>query len=117
MNIEKMTASFGTLRDSVLELDPGLNVIEAPNESGKTTWCVFLRTMLYGPDGRRSKEGKRLEIRDLLAIAGDPMRRNCCAFQNSLFSAVFIFINTRRKGRYTPKVGRAQKPALPLRGE
>ena len=61
MIIEKMTASFGVLDNDSLELSPGLNVIELPNESGKTTWCTFIRTMLYGPDGRRSREGKRLE--------------------------------------------------------
>ena len=25
-----------------------MNIIEAPNEWGKTTWCAFLIAMLYG---------------------------------------------------------------------
>lgn len=33
---------------TVLRLEPGLNLIYAPNESGKSTWCSFIRTMLYG---------------------------------------------------------------------
>jgi hypothetical protein len=48
--IRKMTASFGVLQNRTLELQPGLNIIEAPNEYGKSTWCAFLRAMLYGVD-------------------------------------------------------------------
>ena len=52
MRIYKMTATFGKLEHETLTLKPGLNVIEAPNEWGKTTWCAFLITMLYGLDTR-----------------------------------------------------------------
>lgn len=48
MQIKRMTASFGKLDGQQLELQPGLNIIHAPNESGKSTWCHFIRTMLYG---------------------------------------------------------------------
>lgn len=48
MQIKEMTATFGRLNSSQLQLQPGLNVIYAPNESGKSTWCHFIRTMLYG---------------------------------------------------------------------
>ena len=43
-----MAATFGTLDHRVLAPAPGLNIIEAPNESGKSTLLAFLRTMLYG---------------------------------------------------------------------
>jgi len=43
-----MTATFGKLQSRRLELGPGLNIIQAPNEGGKSTWCAFLRAMLYG---------------------------------------------------------------------
>ena len=43
-----MIATFGKLQQSELQLRPGLNLIHAPNESGKSTWAAFLRTMLYG---------------------------------------------------------------------
>lgn len=43
-----MTATFGKLQQAELQLQPGLNVIYASNESGKSTWAAFLRTMLYG---------------------------------------------------------------------
>ncbi len=48
MLIHRMTATFGKLNNESLELQPGLNLIYAPNESGKSTWCSFIRTMLYG---------------------------------------------------------------------
>ena len=48
MQIEQMSATFGRLNGSQLDLQPGLNVICAPNESGKSTWCRFLQNMLYG---------------------------------------------------------------------
>ena len=48
MELRKLQASFGRLDGAELELHSGLNVIEAPNESGKSTWAAFLRAMLYG---------------------------------------------------------------------
>ncbi len=52
MKIRRMTATFGKLDRRTLPLSGGLNILYAPNESGKTTWSVFLRTMLYGLDTR-----------------------------------------------------------------
>ncbi len=48
MKIYSMTATFGKLENETLTLEPGLNIIEAPNEWGKSTWCAFLTAMLYG---------------------------------------------------------------------
>ena len=48
MIIKKMTASFGKLQNETLELGDGLNIVFAPNESGKSTWCGFIKAMLYG---------------------------------------------------------------------
>ncbi len=48
MILHSLTATFGCLNNATLELKEGLNVIQAPNESGKSTWLAFLRTMLYG---------------------------------------------------------------------
>ena len=48
MILHSLTATFGCLNIATLELKEGLNVIQAPNESGKSTWLAFLRTMLYG---------------------------------------------------------------------
>ena len=58
MIINKLTASFGKLKNDTLELHEGLNVIYAPNESGKSTWCAFIQAMLYGIDSsERMKNG------------------------------------------------------------
>ena len=48
MLIRRMTATFGRLREQTLELREGLNILQAPNETGKSTWCAFLLSMLYG---------------------------------------------------------------------
>ncbi|MDD6678543.1 MAG: AAA family ATPase [Firmicutes bacterium] len=52
LTIRKMEATFGKLDGDTLELTEGLNVISAPNEWGKSTWCAFLTAMLYGVDTR-----------------------------------------------------------------
>lgn len=52
MQIRKMNATFGKLKNDTLTLQPGLNCIYAPNESGKSTWSHFLRVMLYGINTR-----------------------------------------------------------------
>lgn len=43
-----MTATFGKLQGRTLELRDGLNILQAPNETGKSTWCAFLLSILYG---------------------------------------------------------------------
>ena len=58
LQIYRMLASFGKLQGESLELKPGLNIIQAPNETGKSTWCAFLLAMFYGINSReRDKVG------------------------------------------------------------
>ena len=58
MKIRKCTASFGKLENESLSFREGLNVIYAPNESGKSTWCAFIMAMLYGIDSsERARNG------------------------------------------------------------
>lgn len=53
-----MSATFGRLQGPTLELKPGLNIVQAPNEAGKSTWCAFLTAMFYGINSReRDKAG------------------------------------------------------------
>ena len=47
-----MAASFGKLQNHTLEFNEGLNIIQAPNETGKSTWCAFLTAMFYGINSR-----------------------------------------------------------------
>lgn len=43
-----LNATFGRLEQHELHLHSGLNLICAPNESGKSTWGSFICAMLYG---------------------------------------------------------------------
>lgn len=74
MIIKSMTATFGKLENAALELQPGLNVIAAPNEWGKSTWCAFLEAMLYGIDTRsRSTKTTLSEKEHFQPWSGRPM--------------------------------------------
>lgn len=48
MQFRYLNATFGKLEHRSIAFMPGLNILEAPNESGKSTLAAFLRTMLYG---------------------------------------------------------------------
>ena len=48
MQFRRLNATFGKLTRCTLAFASGLNIVEAPNESGKSTLAAFLRTMLYG---------------------------------------------------------------------
>lgn len=74
MRIYKMTATFGKLEHQTLTLRPGLNVITAPNEWGKSTWCAFLVAMLYGLDTRAKTTKTTLADKERYAPwSGSPM--------------------------------------------
>lgn len=53
MQLLHANATYGKLDQSRLDLQPGLNVICAPNEGGKSTWCRFLLAMFYGLNTRQ----------------------------------------------------------------
>lgn len=74
MRIISMTATFGKLEHQTLTLKPGLNIIEAPNEWGKSTWCAFLVAMLYGIDTRSHTTKNALADKERYAPwSGSPM--------------------------------------------
>ena len=74
MKIRKMTAHFGALDGRTLELSDGLNILYAPNESGKSTWCAFLRTMLFGLNtAQRGKAGQKPDKLKYQPWSGRPM--------------------------------------------
>ena len=56
MRILQANATYGKLNQAQLSLQPGLNVICAPNEGGKSTWSRFLLTMFYGLNTRQRGE-------------------------------------------------------------
>jgi len=74
VRIYEMTATFGKLDHETLRLEPGMNVILAPNEWGKSTWCAFLTAMLYGIDTReRSNKDNLSDKEHYMPWSGKPM--------------------------------------------
>ena len=74
MIIKKMTATFGKLDGAVLELKEGLNILQAPNEGGKSTWCAFLRAVFYGiPTRERDTKTTLAEKNRYAPWSGAPM--------------------------------------------
>ena len=96
MRIYSMTATFGKLENQTLTLKPGLNIIEAPNEWGKSTWCAFLVAMLYGIDTKAKTTKTALADKEHYAPwSGAPMegRMDIC------WKGKDITIERRTKGR------------------
>ncbi len=62
MKINKLELrNFGKFKDRSVELQDGLNVLYAPNETGKSTLAGFIRYMLYGfPKNERSSASNPL---------------------------------------------------------
>lgn len=87
MLIHRMTATFGKLRGQTLELRDGLNILQAPNESGKSTWCAFLISMLFGINSReRDRAGFIADKNRYAPWSGDSMsgRLECLSGQDAL---------------------------------
>jgi len=96
VKIYAMTATFGKLSQQTLKLDGGLNIIEAPNEWGKSTWCAFLLAMLYGIDtGERTKSGFLADKEHYAPWSGQPMsgRMDIC------WNGRDITLERKNKGR------------------
>ncbi|MBP3485845.1 MAG: AAA family ATPase [Oscillospiraceae bacterium] len=75
LKFHRLAANFGRLEQQTLELQDGLNILQAPNESGKSTWCAFLTAMLYGISSReRDKAGSIAEKNRYAPWDGSPMQ-------------------------------------------
>ena len=96
MKILSMTATFGKLSRQNLTFEPGMNLIEAPNEWGKSTWCAFIMAMLYGIDtGARSKTGVLADKEHYAPWSGEPMSGR----MDILWQGREITIERQNKGR------------------
>lgn len=74
MIIRRMTATFGKLEGQTLTFHEGLNIVQAPNEWGKSTWCAFLIAMLYGIDTRERTTQTALSAKEhYTPWSGSPM--------------------------------------------
>ena len=96
MKIYSMTATFGKLERQTLNSQPGLNIIEAPNDWGKSTWSAFIIAMLYGIDTKARTTQSALADKERYAPwSGAPMegRMDIC------WNGRDITIERRTKGR------------------
>ena len=87
LRIHRMTAAFGRLQGESLELRDGLNILQAPNETGKSTWCAFLLSILYGINSReRDRAGFIADKNRYAPWSGIPMsgRLDCAAEQGEI---------------------------------
>ena len=108
MKIYSMTATFGKLENETLTLQPGLNILEAPNEWGKSTWCAFLVAMLYGIETRVHTTKTSLADKERYAPwSGSPMsgRIDLC------WSGRDITVQRQSKGKGFMNVFRAYETA------
>lgn len=97
MIIKRLAASFGTLQNEELRLKEGLNIIEAPNETGKSTWCAFIRAMLYGIDTTdRDKTGYLSAKTRYRPWSGLPMEGR----MDVIYEGKGITIQRRPQGNY-----------------
>lgn len=96
MRIHRLTATFGKLQEQTLELQDGLNILQAPNETGKSTWCAFLLSMFYGINTKeRDRAGFLADKNRYAPWSGAAMsgRMDC---QNGE-DALSLFRTTRRQ--------------------
>lgn len=96
MQIRRMTATFGKLQEQTLELRDGLNILQAPNETGKSTWCAFLLSMFYGVNTKeRDRAGFLADKNRYAPWSGASMsgRLDC----RSGDDALTLFRTTRRQ--------------------
>ena len=91
-----MTATYGRLHEQTLEFQDGLNILQAPNETGKSTWCSFLLSMFYGINTKERDRGGVLADKNRYAPwSGVSMSgRLDCRIGND---ALTLFRTTRRQ--------------------
>lgn len=93
MRFRKLDATFGNLERRTLVFSPGLNVIEAPNESGKSTLAAFLRAMLFGLSTR--ERGALADKNRYLPWSGAPMQ-GTLELDTEAFGAIVLRRDTAR---------------------
>ena len=93
MRFRRLDATFGNLERRTLVFSPGLNVVEAPNEAGKSTLAAFLRTMLFGLPTR--ERGALADKNRYLPWSGAPMQ-GTLELDTEAFGAIVLRRDTAR---------------------
>ena len=95
MRFQKLDATFGVLERRSLTFAPELNIVESPNESGKSTLAAFLRTMLYGLSTR--ERGALADKNRYLPWSGAPMQ-GALDVDTEEYGAITLRRSTTRAG-------------------
>lgn len=93
VQFRKLDATFGNLDRRTLAFSPGFNVVEAPNESGKSTLAAFLRTMLFGLSTR--ERGTLADKNRYLPWSGAPMQ-GTLELETEAYGAITLRRDTAR---------------------
>ena len=93
MQFRRLDATFGKLERRSLAFSPGLNIVESPNESGKSTLAAFLRAMLYGLSTR--DRGTLADKNRYLPWSGSPMQ-GTLELETADFGAITLRRDTAR---------------------
>ena len=119
MKLLQLTATFGCLDNETLTFDPGLTLITLPNGKGKSTWCAFLRTMLYGLDTRqRDKKGLPADKNRYRPWNGKPMEGLLlCEHQGALIEIRRTSSGGIPMGDFSAKYQATGQPVPGLTGE
>lgn len=119
MKLLKLTATFGCLREETLSFGPGMTLIGAVNGSGKSTWCAFLRAMLYGLDTRqRDKRGAPADKNRYRPWSGAPMEGSMlCEYEGSVIEVRRTSQNGTPMGDFSAVYVDSGRPVPGLTGE
>lgn len=99
MIIKKINiSSFGKLKDFSLTPSPGLNVIYAPNESGKTTLLSFIKYIFYGT--KQKKQAGKLSFKEKYTPWDMSLIGGSCEIENDGMS----YIIQRNETEHSSKV-------------
>ncbi len=92
--LELNIIEFGGLKDRVIALSDGLNVLEGENEAGKSTVWLFIKFMLYGLP-RKGQEERARSVSRLGHSAKGSMR---LLFEGEEYVIERIFVEGARSG-------------------
>lgn len=75
--------AFGGLKDKVINLNSGINIIYGENEAGKSTIQAFIKIWLYGMSNYKGKDYKQNERLKYMPITGETISGELCVeFKN-----------------------------------
>ncbi|WP_195986302.1 AAA family ATPase [Clostridium sp. D53t1_180928_C8] len=70
--------AFGGLKDKVINLNNGINIIYGENEAGKSTIQAFIKIWLYGMSNYKGKDYKQNERLKYTPITGETISGELC---------------------------------------